>query len=606
MKRSKPWLTIGIVAAIVGVLTIFMALLYSWQQAASVAEREQLQRRAEADAKAFANDFNREIQGVYFNFQVDLKKVASGDPSEMAERFDYWKANTAYPDLIKEMIAFSPGTGTRRFDTANRSLAAITPDEATGKLLEQVESNQRSGPIFNNGYSLAIPLQPRDEAVERIMVRRSPSEISESPPQLPKPAGFVVVLLNEAVIKEKILPELAARHFPNGDFKVAVTDRSGQDVYSTAPFSETTDTKAALLDLTPDHLIWVANREVPPRRTPGMATSSEVVLNQRIETRTISPADGPSKVEGGETFTIQMKQAGRNQRTAVISDSPIANSQWQLGVVHAAGSIDAFIRGERNRNLAIGFGIYLLLLGSIIAIVYSSLRAKAYAQRQIDFVSSVSHEFRTPLAVIYSAGENLADRVTRDEGQVARYGDLIKGEGRKLSAMVEQILEFAGAQSRKKQYNLAAGDVSAAVTKALLDSGPLLKEGGFDVETSIADNLPNAQIDGEAIETAVRNLIQNAVKYSNGTRWLKVSTENGGGSIKIVVEDGGIGISAADKKKIFEPFFRAKDVVDAQIHGNGLGLSLVKEIAEAHGGRISVDSELGKGARFVISLPLGS
>ena len=163
--------------------------------------------------------------------------------------------------------------------------------------------------------------------------------------------------------------------------------------------------------------------------------------------------DDPAKVEAGETFTIQMKQAGESKRTAVVSGNPLEDSQWQLAVQHTSGSIDAFIRNERNRNLAIGFGIYLLLLGSIIAIVYSSLRAKAFAQRQIDFVSSVSHEFRTPLAVIYSAGENLADGVARDGEQVSRYGDLIKGEGKKLSAMVEQILEFA-VTPRKVYYRL--------------------------------------------------------------------------------------------------------------------------------------------------------
>ncbi len=604
MRRSNPWLSIGIVAAIVGLLTVFMSFLYSWQQAASVAEREQLQRRVEADTKAFADDFNREIQGAFFNFQVDPVKVASGDASELAERFDYWKANTAYPDLIKEIITFSPEGGSRQFDETSKSLIPVTPNEATGKLRERVEKDQRPSPIIDNGYTLAIPLHSREDKVERIMIRRSPAEIAESPLQLPKPAGFVVVFLNETVIKEKVFPELAARHFPNGDFRIAATDRSGQSVYQTAELGKERDAEAALLDLTPDRLIWVANRESLPKQTPGMNSTSEVVLNQRIETRSLSASDEPSDVESGETFTIQMKQAGTNQRTTVLTSNPSRDSQWQLGVEHTAGSIDAFIRGERNRNLAIGFGIYFLLLGSIIAIVYSSLRAKVYAQRQIDFVSSVSHEFRTPLAVIYSAGENLADGVTHDGEQVARYGDLIKGEGKKLSSMVEQILEFAGARSGKRQYNLAEGDVSAAVAKALADSEPLLNEGGFEGGSNLSGSLPKTKIDREAIETAVRNLIQNAVKYSNGTRWLKVSTENGGGSIKIVVEDRGIGISTSDRKKIFEPFYRAKEVVDAQIHGNGLGLSLVKEIAEAHGGKVSVESETGKGSKFVIEVPL--
>ena len=605
MKRSTPWVTIGIVAAIVGLLTVFMALLYNWQLAASVAEREQLQRRAEADTKMFADDFNREIQGAFFNFQVDPTKVVAGDASEIAARYDYWKQNTAYPDLIDSIYALPSGAPLVRFDAASKTFAPAPTDQNLAKITEKIANAGRATPVIDAGYALAVPLMPFEEKVDTILVRRSPDKAAitaDAPMELPKPIGHIIVLLNESVIKEKMLPELAAKHFPNGDFRVGVTDRAGPSVFSTAQMGETLDAKASLFDLTPDHLIWVANREMMPKRSPA-GGDSEVVLNQRIERRSTLP-DGPPKVEGGETFTIQMKESGANRRTTVVTGDPLNDSEWRLGVEHTAGSIDAFIRGERNRNLAIGFGIYLLLLGSIIAIVYSSLRAKAFAQRQIDFVSSVSHEFRTPLAVIYSAGENLADGVARDSSQVERYGDLIKGEGKKLSAMVEQILEFAGARSGKKQYNLVAGDLSAAVEKALTDSEPLLKEGGFDVESNLSDNLPNAKIDREAIETAVRNLIQNAVKYSNGTRWLKVSTENGGGAIKIVVEDGGIGISDADKKKIFEPFYRAKDVVDAQIHGNGLGLSLVKEIAEAHGGKVSVDSEIGNGSRFVIEVPL--
>ena len=608
MKRTTPWFTIGIVAAIVGLLTVFMALLYNWQLAASVAEREQMQRRAEADTRAFADEFNREIQSVYFNnSQVDPVNIANGYGTEILTRYEYWKANTAYPELIDSIYVLPSGASLQKIDPASKALVAASPDQKLAAITQKIADAGRSAPILNNGYVLAVPLMPRVEAFDRIMVRRSPDKAAitpDAPVEPPKPLGHIIVVLNASVIKDKMLHELAAKHFPNGDFKVGVTDRAGQTVFSTAPIGETIDAKASLFDLTPDHLIWVANREMMPKRTPD--DMGEVVLNQRIETRTVTPSDGPAKAQGGETFTIQMKEAGANRRTTVVTGSPLSDSEWQLAVEHSAGSIDAFIRGERNRNLAIGFGIYLLLLGSIIAIVYSSLRAKAFAQRQIDFVSSVSHEFRTPLAVIYSAGENLADGVARDETQVERYGNLIKGEGKKLSAMVEQILEFAGARAGKKQYNLAAGDVSVAVAKALADSEPLLTEGGFDVESNLSDNLPNARIDREAIETAVRNLIQNAVKYSNGTRWLKVSTENGGGAIKITVEDGGIGISTEDRKKIFEPFYRAKDVIDAQIHGNGLGLSLVKEIAEAHGGKVSVESEGGKGSRFVINLPIGS
>jgi signal transduction histidine kinase len=257
-----------------------------------------------------------------------------------------------------------------------------------------------------------------------------------------------------------------------------------------------------------------------------------------------------------------------------------------------------------RRNLAIGFGILFLLAAAIAAIIISAQRAKMLAQRQVDFVSSVSHEFRTPLAVIYSAGENLADGVAKEDGQVSRYGTLIKGEGKKLSSMVEQILDFAGANSGRKKYNFAETPVSSIVENALAECGPLIDERGIAVETHISPSLPMVKADNYAISQAIQNLIVNSVKYSNGDKRLRVTAENGGGNVNISVEDHGIGISKSDLRQIFEPFFRSKAVVDAQIHGNGLGLSLVKQIAEAHGGRVFASSEIGKGSKFTIELPI--
>jgi signal transduction histidine kinase len=241
-----------------------------------------------------------------------------------------------------------------------------------------------------------------------------------------------------------------------------------------------------------------------------------------------------------------------------------------------------------------------------VLIFLSAQRAKRLAQRQLDFVSSVSHEFRTPLAVIYSAGENLADGVAKEETQVSRYGNLIKGEGKKLTAMVEQILDFAGANSGKKRYDLRAADVGEIIENALAECQPLIAEKGIAVEREIAENLPPLIVDKNALSRAIQNLIGNAVKYSNGGKWMKISAKNGGGKIKIAVEDSGIGISAKDLTHILEPFYRAKAVVDEQIHGNGLGLSLVKQIVDAHKGNVKIESELGKGSKFTIELPQGS
>ena len=282
------------------------------------------------------------------------------------------------------------------------------------------------------------------------------------------------------------------------------------------------------------------------------------------------------------------------------------NGLWVLKVRHADGSLEQFISNTRRKNLAISFGILSLLAVSVVLIFLSAQRAKRFAQKQIDFVSAVSHEFRTPLAVIYSAGENLTDGVVSSEMQVAKYGDLIKREGKKMSQMVEQILEFAGARSGRKKYDLREIDVGDLIADAVKECQPLIDEKGFAVEKDVAENLPNITADANALGQAIQNLIVNSIKYSNGNRWVKVSAKNGDGDIKITVEDKGIGISKKEISQIFQPFYRSKSVVDAQIHGNGLGLSLIKQTVEAHGGKISVESEIGKGSRFTVHLPLNS
>jgi signal transduction histidine kinase len=145
--------------------------------------------------------------------------------------------------------------------------------------------------------------------------------------------------------------------------------------------------------------------------------------------------------------------------------------------------------------------------------------------------------------------------------------------------------------------------VDEIVRSAIDECQPLLDAEGMSVVKYISDSLPPIHADGRALSQAIQNLIVNSVKYSSGEKWLHVRAENGDATIKISVEDRGIGISKTDLRQIFEPFYRSREVVDAQIHGNGLGLSLVKQIAEAHGGRVFASSEIGKGSVFTIELP---
>ena len=127
----------------------------------------------------------------------------------------------------------------------------------------------------------------------------------------------------------------------------------------------------------------------------------------------------------------------------------------------------------------------------------------------------------------------------------------------------------------------------------------MIAENNFTIEKEIADNLPKISADKRALTQAVQNLIANSIKYSNGEKFIKISAKNGGGKVQISVEDHGLGIEKNELGKIFEPFYRSKKVVDEQIHGNGLGLSLVKQIVEAHGGRLKSKAKAEKEASLL-------
>ena len=597
MKRS--WISILIVAGVIGLLTLFVGLQYRWLTEVSAADRERMQKRVETDTARLAEDFNREMQAAYYNFQTDADVWKNADWGEFNQRYDFWKERTAYPELIRAIyfLPKQPDGKTLRYDPANRG---FVESETTAELdsLRSGFTDDNFRPVYEDAFAMVLPVYEHDKD-ERIVFRRS-EDTGIPVLKLPEKFGWLVVLLDEAVIKERVLPELSARYFAD-DYKVSVSDRSGQNVFAANGTTTSADASAPMFNMSPDNLMFFTSRDALPRVMSEHKNG--LVINQhRIESHTFS------RTENGKTgtFQLELKQADGNSepRTTLMRGTSQAGGEpWTLNVQHTAGSIDAFVTGERNKNFAIGLGIYVLLVGGILAIVLSAMRAKRFAQRQVDFVSSVSHEFRTPLAVIYSAGENLADGVAKEDRQVSRYGELIKGEGKKLSGMVEQILEFAGANSGERKYNLTPTDVTKVVTDAVEECRPLIESGGFEIETELHNALPDVLADRTALSSAVQNLIANSVKYSDGSKWIRISAVNGDDAVKISVEDRGIGIRSDDLRRVFDPFYRAKEVVDAQISGNGLGLNLVKGIAEAHGGRVTVESKPGSGSRFTIELP---
>jgi signal transduction histidine kinase len=257
----------------------------------------------------------------------------------------------------------------------------------------------------------------------------------------------------------------------------------------------------------------------------------------------------------------------------------------------------------RNSFVLLGI-LSLMIIGGIFLTKHIVSKEMAVARLKSDFVSNVSHELRTPLALIRLYAETLElGRITTKEKK-HQYYRIIRKESERLTALINNILDFSRIEAGRKEYEFRETDIADLVRNTLDSYRYQIEQQGFALEESIDEDLPAVRIDREAIARALVNLVNNALKYSKDDKYLGVKLYRDDGSVKLEVADHGIGIARRDQAKIFEKFYRAGDPLVHNTKGSGLGLSLVRHITEAHGGAIEVESSPGAGSKFIMSLPL--
>jgi signal transduction histidine kinase len=247
--------------------------------------------------------------------------------------------------------------------------------------------------------------------------------------------------------------------------------------------------------------------------------------------------------------------------------------------------------------------VVVILLGSgAYFVVRTVQRELEVARLKSDFVATVSHEFRSPLTGIRQLAEMLVrDRVAGDDKR-HQYYELIVREADRLTRLVENALDFARMEEGRKQYRFERLETGAWLGSVAEEFQLEAKRTGHTLDTNIPEQLPAVEGDREALSTAVRNLLDNACKYSpaSTTVGLNVAAVNGG--ICIRVQDQGVGISAGEQQQIFEKFYRGRGEVTKQVKGAGLGLSLVRHIVSAHHGQVTLESTEGQGSTFSVHL----
>jgi signal transduction histidine kinase len=278
--------------------------------------------------------------------------------------------------------------------------------------------------------------------------------------------------------------------------------------------------------------------------------------------------------------------------------------QWKMGIGYRNTTIEALARSQFRQNLVlIGVAIALLLTGLIMAL-RATTREMRLVEAKTTFVSNVSHELKTPLSLIRLFAETLELGRVRNPEEAHEYYRIINRESRRLTRLINNILDFSRIEAGRRQYQFAEGDVAQVVTEVLQSYERQMTNAGLEAQTNIQPDLPPAMIDREALAQAVLNLLDNAVRYSNQAMRIEVSVCIRGGDIAIEIADHGIGIPRAEHQRIFEKFYRVSTGLVHETKGSGLGLAIVKHIVEAHRGRVTVESAPGKGSRFTILLPV--
>jgi signal transduction histidine kinase/tetratricopeptide (TPR) repeat protein len=292
--------------------------------------------------------------------------------------------------------------------------------------------------------------------------------------------------------------------------------------------------------------------------------------------------------------------AGRTSASYTLQ-GPALPAQLQLWPTNE-DTMTAGIR--RQTRLSVGMvAIVLMLLAFGGYFTLRTVKSElAVAQMKADFVSVVSHEFRSPLTGINQLGEVLRDGRIENEARRHEYYEMIVGETQRLRRLVENVLDFARMEDGRKQYRFAPVDTTEWLREITREFQSQVATRGFTVESSIPDGLPAIHADRESLSTAVQNLLDNAVKYSPRTKqvWIDAASERG--VLRVSVRDQGVGIRDADRPRIFEKFYRGSGEITQRVKGVGLGLNLVQHIVAAHGGSVDFESREGEGSTFTIRL----
>jgi two-component system phosphate regulon sensor histidine kinase PhoR len=273
---------------------------------------------------------------------------------------------------------------------------------------------------------------------------------------------------------------------------------------------------------------------------------------------------------------------------------------WVNATILSAESLGEAVQRRQVWEVTLVSLSLLVVIAGLIIVGLAAMRERRLSNLKSDLVANVSHDLKTPLSLVRMFGELLQSGRVESAEKRQQYLHIINTESERLGAIIDNLLDFSQAERGRVSYSFSQADLGAIVERVVEASRT--HAGGIEVRVAIEPNLPLVMLDERAMDVAVTNLLDNAIKHAPAGRHVHVSLRRAGRTLELRVTDEGPGIPAEDRKRIFERFVRGKAATEARIRGSGIGLALVKTIAEAHGGKAWVEPAEPAGSTFVLSV----
>jgi len=547
------WMLVGITLPLILMLAWNQ---FNWLQELQNREAKRIEEHMLESAQRLTKRFSEEI--LFLPSMLRFRKEDRADlDTVFSGRYRYWQYYALYPSMVTGLYILDDERG--------------TASEWTGSGFAETEARR---PAQEPGF---LPYEDTDREVRISLPFIDRGERGKR---------FLCVIDKEILFRD-VIPAIAGESLGSTeDYAYRILDtRTGKQVYSSEDI-----TRPDLFD-SPDLTVPVLE-----------ALKAPEFLQPPVQARGPSDQAPPVLDFFGERPRNGEARPPENDRIPLFS-------YLVLQVANKDGSLENMARKATMQNEILSFGTVALLAFVMIILAEATRRARQLALSQQEFIATITHELKTPLAVISSAAQNLTDGLIKDQQKAEQYGLAIRKEAARLGISIEHFLLYSNTHSIDRSKPVLC-PVSELVEVALRFTEEERSAGQFRTEVVLPEKPVFVRGDRIALESVFQNLAQNVMKHARDGRYLGITVSVETGKRKdreerviIRFRDKGPGIPAREQKQIFEPFARGRRAIDNQIPGNGIGLNLVRRIITVHGGRISVESRPGCGSTFIVSLP---